>query len=413
MQESAPRKGFWLMQLRNIYLILGTTVALLCAGCATSGNPFASGSTSTSSASQTITFFAQPASQTVALGATATFTVKASGAGSLTYQWTRNGTDIDGANGSTYNTPALTMDDNGASYAVVVHDLNGYASSDSATLTASPRGPKAGDLRMLLFQQATDAGLGATAQASSLPTNEAQLFPGAVGSPLEMGSTAVCQAGVEYGCGWEFFVESLPTSQSGLTMLYQGRAYQQFDADLNAMNAANVVIHSLDFEPANNAYGMAWVSTFANGGFDLRREGVTPAEIAATAAQDGAESRVITAVSFDADGNANLFSYGWTGDQSTVFETSVVLTTLNGIVEQARALAEAGYTISAFGGNDANGYLLVGTRVAGDTLPRALVVSSASSTTASVSSSVNQTTYSTPVIRFGTADSGQVLISEY
>jgi hypothetical protein len=401
------------MHFRNFYIILSAAVTLLCAGCSGGGYPYVTGSTPTSSASQTIVFSMQPASQTVALGAAATFTVKANGVGYLSYQWTRNGTDIDGANSSTYTTPALTMDDNDASYAVVVHDYNGSASSRSATLTASPRAPKTGDLRLLLFQQATAAGLGDTAQASSLPTNEAQLFPGAVGSPLELGSAAVCQPGVEYGCGWEFFVESLPTTQNGLTMLYQGRGYEQFDSDLNAINAANVVIHSLDLEPANNAYGMAWVSTFAAGGFDLRREVVTPGEIAATAAEDGAESRVITAISFDAAGQANLLSYSWTGDKSTVFETSVTLATLDGIVDQAKALAAAGFTISAFGGNDANGYLLVGTRVEGDTLPRTLVISSACSTTASVTASASQGAYSTPVIRYAAADGSQVLISEY
>lgn len=401
------------MQFRNIYLILGTAVVLLCAGCSNGGYPYGTGSTSTSSASQTISFAAQPTNQAAPLGASATFTVKATGVGQLSYQWTRNGADIDGATGSSYTTPAITMDDNGASYAVVVHDLNGSASSDQATLTAGPRAPKAGDLRLLLFQQATVAGLGDTAEASSLPTNGAQLYPGAVGSPLELGSAAVCQPGVEYGCGWDFFVESLPASQNGMTMLYQGRGYQQFDSDLNAINAANVVIHSLDFEPANNAYGMAWVSTFGSGGFDLRREVVAPAEIAATAAQDGTESRVITAVSFDAEGQANLFSYGWTGDKNTVFETSVVLTTLDGIIDQAKALAAAGFTISAFGGNDASGYLLVGTRVAGDTLPRTLVITSACATTASVATSGSQAAYSTPIIRFAAADSSQVLISEY
>lgn len=400
------------MYLRTAYLIPVALVACLCTGCSTAGNPYGvKGTTSTGSASQTVAFSVQPNSQTVPLGTTATFTVKASGVGSLTYQWTRNGADISGATGTTYTTAALTSADNGASYAVEVKDFNGTASSDAATLTAGPRGPASGDLRLLLFQQATPPGLSTSARASSLPTNGAQLFPGAVGSPLEIGNASICEAGVEYGCGWDFFVEYLPSSDNDLTMQYQGRGYQQFDSDLNAVTAANVVIMSLDFEPANNAYGMAWVSTLQTGGYDLRREVVAPAAVAATAAADGNESRVITAVSFDAEGQANLFSYGWTGDTHTVFETRTVTATLATIVDEAKTLAADGYVISAFGGDDANGYLLVGTRVAGDTIARTLVITTPTSTTATTSAT--QTAYSTPVARFATADATQVLISEY
>jgi hypothetical protein len=39
-------------------------------------------------------------------------------------------------------------------------------------------------------------------------------------------------------------------------------------------------------------------------------------------------------------------------------------------VNQAYNLGNTGYFISAFGGNNTDGYLLVGMRVKGDTLPR-------------------------------------------
>lgn len=394
------------MSRRTAYLISLSIVTLALVGCSSG-----SGVAYHPVTSQTLSITVPPVSQTVALGTAATFTVQATGAGHLTYQWQRNGAAIDGATSAAYTTAAVTSADSGSTYSVAIKDLNGSRTSQSATLTAGPRAPASGDLRLLLFQQATASGLGSSSQSGSLATNSAVLYPGAVGSPLELGSTAVCQPGVEYGCDWNFFVESLPSSQNGLTMLYQGRLYDKFQADLSCIEASNVVVHSLDLEPANNAYGMAWVSSLTGSGFDLRVETVDSAEIASAAAADGVESRVITAVSFDETGKAVLLSYGWTGDTHTVFEAKTVQTTLASIVDEARKLAAAGYIISAFGGNDANGYLLVGTRVQGDTVARTLAIATPTSTYAT--STAKQSAYSTPVIRFVAADGSQTLISEY
>jgi hypothetical protein len=397
------------MGSRAAFLSVIASFSLLCAGCSTSGNPYLT-SSNTSSGS-TVVIISQPASETVPLGATATFKVQARGDGILSYQWSRNGVAIEGATSNTYTTAPITETDNGASFTVAVHDINGPATSRAATLMAGPRSPEAGDLRLLLFQQATMPGLGASAQASDLPTNAAQLFPGAVGSPLELGSAGVCQQGVEYGCGWDFFVEYLPTEENGLTMQYQGRGYGEFESDLSAIAAPNVVITSLDFEPANNAYAMSWVSTTQAGGFELHRDVVAPADIDSTVAANAAACRITTAVAFGADGRATLISYGWAGDERTVFETRTVLADPADVVTQAKALAQAGYSISAFGGNEGNGYLLVGTRVQGDAVPRTLVITTPNSTT--TTSSATQNSYSTPVARFSTADSSQTLISEY
>jgi Immunoglobulin domain/Abnormal spindle-like microcephaly-assoc'd, ASPM-SPD-2-Hydin/Immunoglobulin I-set domain len=79
----------------------------------------------------------QPVSQTVAAGQTATFLVVASGQGHLTYQWQKNGTPIDGAKSSTYNTPATTPADSGSQFTVVVNNSKGNVTSDAATLTVT------------------------------------------------------------------------------------------------------------------------------------------------------------------------------------------------------------------------------------------------------------------------------------
>jgi hypothetical protein len=79
----------------------------------------------------------QPASRTVTVGQTATFSVVASGAGTLTYQWSRNGAAIAGATASSYTTPATTAADSGAQFTVAVSNAGGTVVSSAATLTVT------------------------------------------------------------------------------------------------------------------------------------------------------------------------------------------------------------------------------------------------------------------------------------
>jgi len=73
----------------------------------------------------------EPASTSAALGGTATFSVTASGATTLSYQWQKGGSNIPGAIASSYTTPALGLGDNGTVYHVVVTD--GYGTQDTST----------------------------------------------------------------------------------------------------------------------------------------------------------------------------------------------------------------------------------------------------------------------------------------
>ena len=85
---------------------------------------------------------AQPAAQTVTVGQTATFSVTATGT-SPSYQWRKNGTDVPGANASTYTTEATSDADIGTAlaYSVVVSNSAGTVTSDDATLTVLPAAP--------------------------------------------------------------------------------------------------------------------------------------------------------------------------------------------------------------------------------------------------------------------------------
>lgn len=79
----------------------------------------------------------QPASKAVNVGQAATFSVAATGSGTLNYQWLKNGAAIGGATSSSYTTPATIASDNGAQFTVTVSDAVSNVTSNVATLTVN------------------------------------------------------------------------------------------------------------------------------------------------------------------------------------------------------------------------------------------------------------------------------------
>ncbi|MBS0379828.1 MAG: immunoglobulin domain-containing protein [Proteobacteria bacterium] len=117
--------------LLAITVVLTTLVLSACGQVGTTGAP-----TDTGSDAVAPTITAQPASQTVVSGASVNFTVAATGTEPLSYQWSRNGSLIEGAVAPTFSTVATDSDD-GATYTVVVTNAVGSAQSAAATLTVA------------------------------------------------------------------------------------------------------------------------------------------------------------------------------------------------------------------------------------------------------------------------------------
>ena len=175
----------------------------------------------------------------------------------------------------------------------------------------------------------------------------------------------------------------MPANVSGLTLGYISDWAYEFQANLTGGRASltstgnlassKIVITGIDMESAYDGFALSWIETAGTGGFDMAQHTVDPGVFQAAAANEGAQGRVITAVSWNSD-EVYYISYGWQGDPSTVYETQVATATLASIGSVASNLASQGYILTAIGGTYANGILIVGTRVKGDIMARPVML---------------------------------------
>jgi hypothetical protein len=124
--------------VRALALVFASLVIVLVGGCATGVSSTGNGGNNSGSGGSTptaVSISTQPASQTVSVGQTATFTVVASGTAPMAYQWQRNAMPVSGATSASYTTAPTTAADNGAQFQVTVSNSLGSVSSNTATLT--------------------------------------------------------------------------------------------------------------------------------------------------------------------------------------------------------------------------------------------------------------------------------------
>jgi hypothetical protein len=76
----------------------------------------------------------QPSPQSACIGAAASFTVAATGAGALTYQWQKSGANISGATSPTYSIASVASS-NAGNYACIVTGSCGSVTSNAVALT--------------------------------------------------------------------------------------------------------------------------------------------------------------------------------------------------------------------------------------------------------------------------------------
>ena len=120
--------------MRNMRLRLGILLSVLVFSLALLG---CGGVSSNSGGPTAPNITTQPASQTVSVGQTATFSVVAAGSAPLNYQWQKGTAAITSATSASYTTPAVALSDSGSQYSVIVSNADGSTTSQAATLTVT------------------------------------------------------------------------------------------------------------------------------------------------------------------------------------------------------------------------------------------------------------------------------------
>ena len=197
---AAPIKYQWLTNGLNIALATNNSYTTPVLVLGDNGKVFsavvsnASGSVSSSNATLTVSapsapaIVTPPANTTVALGATAKFTVQASGA-PLFYQWRTNGINISGATSTNYTTAATVFANNGLLYSVIVSNSVGAVTSTPALLSVIPAALKI-TFRPLTLGEITRYGLTNTTQIAAGGANVGLGQPAYLDALMTKGASA-------------------------------------------------------------------------------------------------------------------------------------------------------------------------------------------------------------------------------
>jgi glucose/arabinose dehydrogenase len=146
----------------------------------------------------------QPSDLTVAQGQPATFSVGASGAAPLAFQWQRNQVNISGATSSSYTLSAAVFADNGAKFRCVVTNGSGSATSNEATLTVNAPPAITAQPADQTVMQGQPATFGVTASGSATLTYQWQRnqvnIAGATSTTYTIPATTASDNGAKFRC---------------------------------------------------------------------------------------------------------------------------------------------------------------------------------------------------------------------
>lgn len=297
----------------------------------------------------------QPSSTSVVEGQSATFSVAASGTAPLTYQWRRNGTNIAGATGSSYTTPATVLADNGATFSVVVSNSAGSATSNNATLSVT-EAPPAPDGTIgnfsLVGQVLTMSGTCTSTTLGSITVPAAAIPLGAVGrGPLPITVTGNTWAATINGlAAGAYAAPQITLSNASGSRTLTGTAFDLIGLDGEASpelgNSAPTVI----LQPTAQTVTAGASATFSSAASGLPTPtvqwqrsdngGSTWANIA------GATSATFSRVTTLADNGAR-FRAVWTNTEGSATSNAAILTVNAAVVAPSITAQPASQTLTA------------------------------------------------------------------
>jgi hypothetical protein len=197
------------------------------------------------------TITTQPANRTVNAGQTATFNVAATGTGTLSYQWNKNGTAISGATAASYTTPSTVASDNGGSFTVTVSGASGNVTSNAATLTVN--GPPT--ITMQPTGKTVSAGQTATFSVTATGTDTlayqwkkgGTAISGATLSSYTTPATTTADSGAQFTVTVTNSVGNITSNAATLTITAAGTLI--LNASQTSLNFSNVNIGSNSILP--------------------------------------------------------------------------------------------------------------------------------------------------------------------
>ena len=120
-----------------------------------------------------------PANRTVPVGASVTFSVRASGTPPLRYQWQRGSVDIPGATAQDYTIPSVVQADDGAVFRARVTNDVGNVLSNTALLTVSANRAPTGTITQPVAGTVYSGGLSITYAGTATDPEDGTLGAGA------------------------------------------------------------------------------------------------------------------------------------------------------------------------------------------------------------------------------------------
>jgi hypothetical protein len=197
----------------------------------------------------------------------------------------------------------------------------------------------------------------------------------AAGTPLATGPS--CNPGLVnfFGCGWFYQTYLSVDGPTNLSTAYTTAFYTDLPTYLPSILTSNNVITGMDLEPGANTSAFSILTQDASlpGFVPVLVSNIQPSALQTSAAAYGLAGKVVTAISYDSNGTMTYVAYGWQPDTNQ-YDVQTITATLDNGAAAAQTLADAGYIVTAVGGNLYKGVILVGTKVHGDTTPRPMLI---------------------------------------